>query len=161
MSEDDLAFGEFTPLLHRHTCLMNKIVCDYFWLISCLFLSLFPLLLRLRKKTAKKNVFIRPKATQLFNNSFERRNFQLLLMVLQGACIHTYKRHTLLAFKDSKSNETLKKTTRRESGEESNSDYSHRKAFAASSKTNSRKLKRKTLIKSSVDFNSAKKRRSK
>jgi hypothetical protein len=44
------------------------------------------------QKKAAEDVFIHPKATRLFNNSFERRNFQLLLMVLQGALlppIHT------------------------------------------------------------------------
>lgn len=69
----------------KFSCL-NTIVCDYFWLkfqlarVSCTFSFLYSLPQKSFKKAAK-DVFIHPKATRLFNNSFKRRNFQLLVMV--------------------------------------------------------------------------------
>ena len=74
--------------------------------------------LRHAKRQRRKNVFIHPKATRLFNNSFERRNFQLLLMVSQGLLLAHLPIHVNISFvsKDSTSNKTLKKATTGNSG---------------------------------------------
>lgn len=58
-------------------CLMNTIVCDYFLHNLGSQRRVVSSLIR-ENRRRKENVFIRPKATRLFNNSFEKKNFQLL-----------------------------------------------------------------------------------
>lgn len=127
--------------------------CDcmrLFWLsfqharISMLFFLAHRISYFIQKKAAK-DVFIQPKATRLFNNSFERRNFQLLLMVSQGLLLAHPPIHTnfRLVSKDSDSNKTLKKAAT-DGGRIFKMISTPRKnAFAASSsQMKSRKLKR-------------------